>query len=117
VSEPIKPLDLDMSTLPGCGDLSGEELYAPADVSEIPTVSLSVRPSTPVATLTNSPGSAPSSEARPIRRARSVRTDAWSSTAPASWGRSRRTVRRVQGRDRASRGVNASPSTDWSLPF
>jgi len=126
VSEPIKPLDLDVSTLPGYGDLSEDELYAPADVSEIPAAALSVRPSTPVATvhpstpvatLTNSPGCAPTLDARPIRRARSVRTDAWSSTAPASWGRSRRTVRKVQGRGRGSRGVNASPSTDWSLPF
>ena len=121
MSEPIKPLDLDLSSLaaPLEGDLSDDELYAPADVSELPERPLTLS----VATLTNSPGCrpaavAPSADAtpgaRPIRRARSVRVDAWSTPAPANWGRARRTVRKVQGRARAKGGT---ASADWSLPF
>ena len=118
MSEPIKPLDLDLSDFDRnedrfAGDLSEDELYAPADVSEIPVASFSVP------TLTNSPGCTPSGAARPIRRARSVQVDAWSAPAPANWGRSRRTVRKVQsqGRGRAKRGAAGTPSSDWSLPF
>ena len=139
MSEPIKPLDLplDLSSFDGRGDLSEDQLYAPADVSEIPSFCFSgpetseaaLAPEAPqhpeavrgsamaVSTLTNSPGCAPSDQARPIRRARRVRTDAWSASAPANWGRARRPVRKVPGRGRPNRSVNAMPSTDWSLPF
>ena len=109
MSEPIKPLDLDYREF----DLSEDELYAPADVSELPSSALTLS----VPTLTNSPGCAPSP--RPIRRARSVQVDAWSAPAPANWGRSRRTVRKVQsqGRGRGRRAATATPSSDWALPF
>lgn len=137
MSEPIKPLDVDFSSLAGLpsprgeGELSEDELYAPADVSEIAARAASLS----VPTLTNSPGCRPStrpatepsarpssepsaqSAAQPIRHARSVRVDAWSTPAPANWGRSRRVVRKVQGRRGANRATAATPSVDWSLPF
>ena len=79
MSEPIKPLelDLDFNDL-GLGNLSEDELYAPADVSEIPAAAVTLS----VPSLTNSPGCTPS--ARPIRSARSVQVDAWSAPAPAN---------------------------------
>lgn len=112
MSEPIKPLelDLDFNDL-GLGDLSEDELYAPADVSEIPAASVTLS----VPSLTNSPGCTPA--ARPIRSARSVQVDAWSAPAPANWGRSRRTVRKVQGQRRGRRAAASTPSSDWALPF
>ena len=103
-------------------DLEGDDLFAPADLSETSIGPVPMR----VRTLTNSPrcmpaalgesdadtadGSAPSmtsttsatsttstdsSEAgtsRPIRRVQSVRADAWAVPAPANWGRTRRAV-------------------------
>ena len=122
MSEPIKPLDLDFSSLDRrTGDLSEDELFAPADVSEVPSAPVSLFvPGASVGTLTNSPGCSPNASARPIRRARSVRVDAWSAPAPANWGRSRRTVRKVngqgQGRARSGRKTGV-PSSDWALPF
>lgn len=113
MSEPIKPLDLDLNDLDRFGDLSEDELYAPADVSEIPSAALSLA----VPSLTNSPGCTPSAAPRPIRRARSVQVDAWSAPAPANWGRSRRTVRKVQGTRQARRVASSKPSSDWALPF
>ena len=112
MSEPIKPLNLDVDFNDlALGDLSEDELYAPADVSEIPVAAVTLS----VPTLTNSPGCTPS--ARPIRRARSVQVDAWSAPAPANWGRSRRTVRKVQSQRRGRRAAAGSPSSDWALPF
>ena len=61
MSEPIKPLDLDLNDLDRFGDLSEDELYAPADVSEIPSAALSLA----VPSLTNSPGCTPSAAPRP----------------------------------------------------
>ncbi|MEM9175065.1 MAG: hypothetical protein AAGC67_07505 [Myxococcota bacterium] len=114
MSEPIKPLDLDLDLDLDFTELdrSEDELFAPADVSELPSAALSLS----VPTLTNSPGCVP---ARPIRRARSVQVDAWSAPAPANWGRGRRTVRKVQskGSGRGRRAATASPSSDWALPF
>ena len=72
-----------------------------------------------VPTLTNSPGCLPGfsssssgGESRsvlpPVRRARTVKVDAWAVPASANWGRSRRTMRKVS---------RVSRSTDWALPF
>ena len=123
-------------------DLQGDDLYAPADVSE---TSIGPVPMRRVRTLTNSPSCTPAdlsqSDAdadanansetttetgRPVRRLQSVRADAWAVPAPANWGRTRRAVgmRKVaspsshsprQARSRAARAQ--SPSSDWALPF
>ena len=121
-------------------DLKGDDLYAPADVSE---TSIGPVPMRRVRTLTNSPSCTPAdlSQAdadanansetttetgRPVRRLQSVRADAWAVPAPANWGRTRRAVgmRKIaspnshsprQARSRAARAQ--SPSSDWALPF
>ena len=121
-------------------DLKGDDLYAPADVSE---TSIGPVPMRRVRTLTNSPSCTPAdlsqSDAdanansetttetgRPVRRLQSVRADAWAVPAPANWGRTRRAVgmRKIaspnshsprQARSRAARAQ--SPSSDWALPF
>ena len=121
-------------------DLKGDDLYAPADVSE---TSIGPVPMRRVRTLTNSPSCTPAdlsqSDAdanansetttetgRPFRRLQSVRADAWAVPAPANWGRTRRAVgmRKIaspnshsprQARSRAARAQ--SPSSDWALPF
>jgi len=121
-------------------DLQGDDLYAPADVSE---TSIGPVPMRRVRTLTNSPSCTPAdlsqSDAdanansetttetgRPVRRLQSVRADAWAVPAPANWGRTRRAVgmRKIaspnshsprQARSRAARAQ--SPSSDWALPF
>jgi len=125
-------------------DLQGDDLYAPADVSE---TSIGPVPMRRVRTLTNSPSCTPAdlsqSDAdadadanansetttetgRPVRRLQSVRADAWAIPAPANWGRTRRAVgmRKIaspsshsprQARSRAARAQ--SPSSDWALPF
>ncbi len=78
----------------------------------------------PVRSITNSPGCEPGSRApsssspaspsssgadlRPVRRARTVRVDAWAVPASANWTRTRRTIRTV---------ARVSRSTDWALPF
>lgn len=121
-------------------DLKGDDLYAPADVSE---TSIGPVPMRRVRTLTNSPSCTPAdlsqSDAdadansqtttetgRPVRRLQSVRADAWVVPAPANWGRTRRAVgmRKIaspsshsprQARSRAARAQ--SPSSDWALPF
>jgi len=121
-------------------DLKGDDLYAPADVSE---TSIGPVPMRRVRTLTNSPSCTPAdlsqSDAdadansqtttetgRPVRRLQSVRADAWAVPAPANWGRTHRAVgmRKIaspsshsprQARSRAARAQ--SPSSDWALPF
>ncbi len=121
-------------------DLKGDDLYAPADVSE---TSIGPVPMRRVRTLTNSPSCTPADlsqsnadadansqttteTGRPVRRLQSVRADAWAVPAPANWGRTRRAVgmRKIaspsshsprQARSRAARAQ--SPSSDWALPF
>lgn len=119
-------------------DLKGDDLYAPADVSE---TSIGPVPMRRVRTLTNSPSCTPADlnqsdadansettaeSGRPARRMQSVRADAWAVPAPANWGRTRRAVgmRKVaspsshsprQARSRTARAQ--SPSSDWALPF
>ena len=122
MSAPIKNFD-PSETL----ELSEDDLFAPADLSEV-----SIAPcALPVQTLSNSPGCVPAGM-RPVRRPAEgegrVQTDAWSTPAPANWGRSRR-VRSVQARDgrrsllkvgnpnRPGRRAQATPSSDWALPF
>ncbi|MBJ21033.1 MAG: hypothetical protein GY910_23970 [bacterium] len=82
-------------------------------------------PSSPsVRSITNSPGCTPSLSSsspshtsqpphgetglRPVRRARTIRTDAWSVPASANWTRTRNPIRKVS---------RVSRSTDWALPF
>jgi len=119
-------------------DLKGDDLYAPADVSE---TSIGPVPMRRVRTLTNSPSCTPADlsqsdanansettteTSRPVRRMQSVRADAWAVPAPANWGRTRRAVgmRKIasssshsprQARSRTAR--SQSPSSDWVLPF
>ena len=104
--------------------LAEDDIYAPADLSEVSVgpCAISVR------SLTNSPGAEPAdlNGARPVRRARSVTTDAWSVPAPANWGRTRRmtesgrpATRRALRKVRTVTGrrTQATPSSEWSLPF
>jgi hypothetical protein len=156
MSAPIKPFDFDTFYADDVAsfadassdaaraqrflDLQGDDLYAPADVSE---TSIGPVPMRRVRTLTNSPSCTPAdlsqSDAdadansqtttetgRPVRRLQSVRADAWVVPAPANWGRTRRAVgmRKIaspsshsprQARSRAARAQ--SPSSDWALPF
>ena len=82
-------------------------------------------PASPSASRGPSPrdASEAKSRVRPVSpsRSRSVRVDAWSTPAPANWGRAKRTVRQVRakgtGRGRTARGLPKAPSSDWALPF
>ena len=137
MSAPIKTFerdfdrDLDFTPLTSdLSDMSEDDLFAPADLSEVPVAPCSLS----VPTLSNSPGCTPAGM-RPVRRPsdgeRRVQTDAWSVPAPANWGRSRR-MRSVQGQSgqpgrralrkvatpsKPGRRAQASPSSDWALPF
>lgn len=93
MSEPIKPLDLDLDALlpPPDGNTSEDDVYAPADLDEA-----SVTPCRSVPTLTNAPGCEPSGDrprVRPVRRGRSARVDAWAVPASATWARPTRSGR------------------------